>query len=73
MEKLTSSEKITLSMILNHQNQKNAKSLEMWERIRKEETDEQKRADALRCVAYYQNEINEIKSILKKVEAVQVC
>ena len=68
MEKLTSSEKITLSIILNRQKQKNAQALQMWERIRKEEADEQKRADALKCVIFYQNEQKEIESILKKVE-----
>lgn len=72
MEQLTSSEKITLSIILNYQKQKNAKALEMWERIRKEETDEQKRGEALRCIVYYQNEIAEIKSILKKVGGLSV-
>lgn len=72
MEKLTSSEKITLSIILNHQKQKNAQALQMWECIRKEATSEQEKADALRCVVYYQNEIEEIKSIISKVEVLSI-
>ena len=64
MEQLTSQEKITLSIILNHQNQKNAEALAMWERIRKETTDEERKGEALRAIIYYQNEIQEIKSML---------